>query len=225
MSAPCQSIQQFGLKVPLVLSEDNYLLSGHRRLCASRLAGLEEVPCQFEPIRHWLRGQRKGPDKYHVTVNPEFVRLLMEYNRQRVKSLDEQLREAIVEADPAEAYQSLIEHRRQRSADALAADTLVIPEGKALRKSPRPSCRSGGGAADTPGPARILAAVRAAIHYPLLNCPPLIHASKPDSRYTNSKDSYKALDELLTRARIFGAIPMNCIDDETRPVETWDVAS
>ena len=60
------------------------------------------------------------------------------------------------------------------------------------------------------------------IHYGLLNNPPLIHAGKPDSRYENNLKSYKALDELLTRARIDGLIPMEAIDDATRPVTIWN---
>ena len=59
------------------------------------------------------------------------------------------------------------------------------------------------------------------IHYPLLNDPPLIHASKPDSVYRNDKASYRALCELLTRARVAGLIPMEWIADPTRPVVSW----
>ena len=61
------------------------------------------------------------------------------------------------------------------------------------------------------------------IHYALLNNPPLIHASKPGSRYANTPQSYKAAVELLTRARLAGVIPMDCIDDATRPVTVWSV--
>ncbi|MBA3544583.1 MAG: hypothetical protein H0T83_09130, partial [Chthoniobacterales bacterium] len=56
------------------------------------------------------------------------------------------------------------------------------------------------------------------IHYALLNILPLRHAKKPGSVYRNDAASYKALTELLTRARLAGAIPMNAISDETRPV-------
>ena len=56
-----------------------------------------------------------------------------------------------------------------------------------------------------------------------MNDPPLIHASKPKSRYKNDKKSYNALTELLTRARLAGLIPFDVIADETRPVETWRV--
>jgi hypothetical protein len=61
------------------------------------------------------------------------------------------------------------------------------------------------------------------IHYALLNRPPLTHASKPDSLYVNDHKSYKALCELLTRARLAGLVPFESIGDETRPVTTWDV--
>ena len=61
------------------------------------------------------------------------------------------------------------------------------------------------------------------IRYALLNDPPLIHASKPQSHYANTFQSYKALIDLLTRARLVGDIPMDCIADETRPVTTWRV--
>jgi hypothetical protein len=61
------------------------------------------------------------------------------------------------------------------------------------------------------------------IHYQLLNAPPLIHASKRQSTYRNDARCYKALTELLTRARIAGIIPFEAIHDPTRPVTTWDV--
>ena len=56
------------------------------------------------------------------------------------------------------------------------------------------------------------------IHYQLLNNPPLIHASKPGSTYRNDQRSYKALTELLTRARIARNIPFKAIHDPTKPV-------
>ena len=60
------------------------------------------------------------------------------------------------------------------------------------------------------------------IHYFLLNCPPLKHGSKPDSTYTNDKQSYNSLVDLLTRARLKGLIPFEAITDETRPVSLWN---
>ena len=55
-----------------------------------------------------------------------------------------------------------------------------------------------------------------------MNDPPLIHASKPNSTYRNDRKSYKALTELLTRARLIGSIPFNAIHDPTRSVEIWN---
>ncbi|MGH7222234.1 MAG: hypothetical protein ACRELF_03320 [Gemmataceae bacterium] len=59
------------------------------------------------------------------------------------------------------------------------------------------------------------------IHYALLNHPPLIHASKPYSRYANNQRCYKRLCDLVTRARLEGDIPFPCIHDPTRPVVVW----
>jgi hypothetical protein len=61
------------------------------------------------------------------------------------------------------------------------------------------------------------------IHYALLNDPPLIHANKPGSTYQNTPNSYKALVDLLTRARLEGSVPWEAIADERRPVITWNV--
>ncbi len=205
------SIRKYGVKVPLVLTQDDYLLSGHRRLAASRLAGLRVVPCLTEPI---CRLSDAG------TVNPDFMSLLAEYNRQREKSLDEKLREEVIAADPHEAYQSLLDYRSESARIDVA--TMEIPEAKRRKRISNAK-------------APFLAAIRKVIddfhdywplsdrriHYALLNDPPLIHASKPKSRYRNDRKSYNALTELLTRARIAGEIPFHVIADETRPVETW----
>jgi hypothetical protein len=64
------------------------------------------------------------------------------------------------------------------------------------------------------------------IHYLLVSGdPPLIHAAKADSVYiySNTKKSYKALVELLTRARLDNVIPWRAINDPTRPIITWKV--
>jgi hypothetical protein len=62
------------------------------------------------------------------------------------------------------------------------------------------------------------------IHYLLLSIePPLIPVAKPDSKYNNTKKSYKALIELLARARLDGLIPWQAVSDPTRPVTVWDV--
>ena len=39
------SIKEFGFKVPIVIDENNEIISGHTRLKAAKLLGLKEVPC------------------------------------------------------------------------------------------------------------------------------------------------------------------------------------
>src|SRR5207249_2655933 len=53
-----------------------------------------------------------------------FLKMLREYNRQRIKSLDEIVREEVVSANPEEAYRMLTEHRR--STARVSAETISI---------------------------------------------------------------------------------------------------
>src|SRR5688500_7336923 len=82
-----QSVRELGVKEPIVLTLDGFILSGHRRHAAAELAGLETVPVRYEQIR-------RGDDI------DTFVKLLREYNRQRVKTRNERTREAAVDVDP-----------------------------------------------------------------------------------------------------------------------------
>lgn len=68
------SIRQFGLKEAILISLDNFIISGHRRHLACRLARLSTIRCMREPI---------------LSTDPVFLTLLRECNRQRVKTLDE----------------------------------------------------------------------------------------------------------------------------------------
>lgn len=108
--ALAESIAEHGVVEPIVVTRDHWILSGHRRYAAAHLAGLREVPCRVEPIR-------RSDDL------DRFIRLLREYNRQRTKSLDEQLREEVVSLDPQAAYQSLLEQRLLREALDAVIDT------------------------------------------------------------------------------------------------------
>jgi Predicted transcriptional regulators len=202
-----ESIAEHGVKEPLIITTDDVILSGHRRYVAAKLAGRESVPC--------IRVAIDSDD-------PEFLRLLGECNRQRIKTHDEIFRETVVaKADPDEEYESLIAHRRKKSATKVETIKII---GKKTRKKIS--------AAKIPflnAIKRVMAALKAfwpltdrTIHYELLGDPPLKHASKPDSVYTNEKKSYNSLTELLTRARLVGIIPMDSIDDATRPIVTWD---
>jgi ParB-like chromosome segregation protein Spo0J len=202
------SIRANGIQEPLVITLDGYILSGHRRHVAANLAGLKSVPCRIENIRR---------------TDPGFVLLLRECNRQRVKSLAEVTREQVLDADPEEAHRVLVEHRRRQSKiDATDAIQIVGHKHRAkISEAKRPFLDA---------VLRILDERREywplsvrVIHYALLNIPPLIHASKRHSLYRNTIQSYKAAIDLCTRARLAGVIPWESIDDETRPITTWDV--
>ena len=165
--ALAESIREHGIREPLVVTLDGYILSGHRRHVAARLAGLESVPCRVEPIH-----RADDPDRFTV--------LLREYNRQRVKSHDELLREEVVSADPEEAYQALIDHRAEQS--WLNVETIDIRDQKR---------RAQISDAKLPFLEAVVSVVSERrkfwplsdrqIHYALLNDPPLIHAAKPSS--------------------------------------------
>lgn len=199
-----QSIQAHGIQEPLLITEDSWIISGHRRYAAARIAGLATVPCRVAPIR-------KDAD------HDRFMQLLRECNRQREKSLDEKMREEVVSCSPDEAYREVMEFRAQQ------AQVHVSQIAVAARK-PRWKISE----AKMP----FLSAVQRVIserreywplsvrqiHYALLNNPPLMHTKKADSVYCNTQRCYKALDDLLVRARLEELIPIEVISDETRPV-------
>jgi hypothetical protein len=162
----------------------------------------------------------------------EFVKLLAAHNRQRVKTLDVVAREEAVLANPEEPYRVLTEYRARRP--DLCAEPLVI-DGVTRRAritaAKMPFLQAIRGILD--GLRSFWPLTDRQVHYNLLNDPPLKHAGKPEvvhrrgqpfsNRYCNDRPSYKALCELLTRARLAGLVPWEAIEDATRPVCTWDV--
>lgn len=209
IQAMAESVKANGVTEPIVVTKDAYVLSGHRRLAAAKLAGLKSVP-----VRVHRMCRARQPDK--------FLRLLREFNRQRKKTRDEELREEIVSCDPNEAYSSLLEYREHRA--EISIKTPVDLREEKIRAE----------ISKAKGP--FLNAIKEVIHdlrdhwplsvrqihYKLLNNPPLKHAAKPGSVYQNDRASYQSLDELTVRARLTYAIPPEAIDDETRPQVSWD---
>jgi hypothetical protein len=208
-SALAESIKVHGILEPITITLDSYVLSGHRRLCGARHARLKTVPCRQYGI---------------LRSDPAFLPLLAQCNRQRNKSFDEIVHETILAANPEEAHRELQDYREMVS--SVSADTIEI-EGSTCRK---PISR-----AKKPMLDAICRIVKdmmdywpvtdRQVHYQLLNDPPLIHASKPNSHYRNDLKSYKALCELITRARLEGRIPFQTIHDPTRATTTWNVHS
>ena len=205
--ALAQSIKAHGVKEPLVLTCDGFILSGHRRYGAAKMAGLREVPARREFI---------------CRSDPDFMTHLREYNRQREKTNVERAREEIVSATPEAAYRALKEHRRKEAQIDLETVPLIGTKER-LAISPAQMPFLSAVLTVMNNLRRYLPLSVRQIHYQLLNNPPLRHANKPDSVYANNLRCYKALSELTTRARLEGYIHMRAISDETRPISIFDV--
>lgn len=205
------SIRMNGVIEPLVITADCYIVSGHRRHVAAIEASVATVPVRYLDKRRaeYTTGQ--------------FVAMLREHNRHRVKSVAETIRETVIDVDPEEAYAELLSHRKPEEPENL---TAVNMSGCIRRK------RISVAKSD------MVAAVRKVleehkhylpisdrkIHYELAqHYRPLRHTSKPDSKYLADNKSYKNLVDLLTRMRTEGIIPHWWISDETRPQTTWRV--
>jgi hypothetical protein len=203
-----ESIRRHGIKEPLVVSADGWILSGHRRHVAAQLAGLIEVLCRIDPIRR-------------DTDRDGFLVLLREYNRQRVKSFDETVREEVVNINSEDAYHALVLHRRAQAKIHVTEMVLDAPKTKGkITNAMRPMLDA---------IQQILAehedylpiSLRR-IHYCLLNHKPLCHASKPDSTYINDRSSNRILLRIAKIGRETGVIDGDSIEDLTRPVALWD---
>ncbi len=198
-------VQTVGVRDPLVISADGYIISGHRRYAAAVRAGLATVPA--------IRSKLKRYDH----TRSEWIKVLIAHNKgQRVKSAAVRIKEAMAEVDPDIAYQQLIEEREQRDREApprIDVTGYKVRSDISVRKMPMLKAT--------------LAVVKRLrdfwpltvrlVHYQLLNRPPLRN-SKTGQLYENDRKSYQDLCDLMTRARLSGLIPWGAIIDETRPV-------
>ncbi len=204
-------IKADGVKCPLLLTRDYFIISGHRRYFSARRAGVQKVPCLFDT-------------HFRSEMTPsEYIALLRSHNLNREKSISEQMREAIVDTDKATAQRALIEARQEKARAGQGADFIVI-EGKIKRSKIT--------AVKEEMVAAILAAVDErrdfwplsvrSVHYALLNAPPLRNCGKNATlrtRYENNEKSYKDLCDLCARLRLAGRLSWNAINDETRPFD------
>lgn len=199
------SIQREGIREPLHISADGYILSGHRRYAAACWLGLTVAPCIVA-----------DDVVFNELTADERVGLLATYNKQRDKSHAERLREAMQEISPDEAYQHLLLDRiKRRQVDI--EDNIVLGDCKTrARITTRAFLQAALRAIESEKQFWPLTVRR--IHYLLLNDPPLRHDKKPGSTYKNDLVSYKALTNLLLRARLAGDIPHQAIEDESRPI-------
>lgn len=203
----CTSIQERGIQEPLAITNDYVLLSGHRRLAAARCLGLSTVPV------------RKVDVFFDALPKQERLELLRMHNQQREKSPGERIREKLVEIAPEMAHIQLLK-RRMQATKVKSPGNINVELGDEKKRAKITTFQF------------LTAAQKVVtdnkpywpmtdrrIHYLLLNSPPLKHDKKPNSRYRNDKNSYKALTNLLIRARLTRQIPFEAIEDSTRPVQ------
>lgn len=200
-------ISRNGVREPIQVSAEGFILSGHRRYAASKLAKLEKVPI------------RRLKLLYEAIGRLDRKRLLAAYNQQRVKSAAVRVKEKMLSVDPDIAYEAMKKQREERDSDA---PPRIEIDGEMKRSE----------ISDRKQPFLIAAievinglqpfwpvSVRQ-VHYGLLNNPPLRNTSKGKQKrfYANDRKSYHDLCDLLTRARLKSLIPRGAISDETRPV-------
>jgi len=201
------SIRDKGIQEPLVVTADWVLLSGHRRLASAKAIGLEEVPVRQLEVNFYELGEKERVD---------YLRL---FNQQREKSPGEKLREKMLDIDPAKAHTDLKRRRLNIMTKADMPATNVRMGAKKVRAAitTMQFLAKAQQVIEENRPYWPLTVRR--VHYLLLNDPPLKHDKKPDSKYVNDKASYKALTGLLIRARLSGDVPMQSIEDSTRPIQ------
>lgn len=204
-----KSIRKHGLQEPLIVTSDGYIVSGHRRYAALCEIGQVVVRCRV------LRVSRES------MTDDEFVALLREHNRQRNKTVAEQVREELVDVDPDVAHARLRE-MRDKSIHRTGADFADVVRIEGQKKRYNISDEK---ADHVKYIKKIVFEDRRdywpltvrGVHYPLLNYKFLRNIPQK-LRYLNDDLSYDATSELCTRLRIFGELPWEAFTDDTRPI-------
>jgi len=112
-SAFLASVKSSGVLEPIVITDDWRIVSGHRRYLAAKELGLVHVPCTVRQF----------------TDEDDILHSLVEYNRYRVKTVRETMREATV-------IQEVEEHRAKARQVAASWGTVkeILPEQELGRK-------------------------------------------------------------------------------------------
>jgi hypothetical protein len=210
LAALVRSVERLGLEEPLIITKDQFVLSGHRRLFAVQELGWKMVPVRFANVT------RADATDYH--------RLLTEYNPQRVKSVAATLSEALLKSsDDDDDGDSWAEYHEARSNPDLKL-MKVTGEKPAEPVGPRQQEFLEAALEVISDMKRFWPLSVRQIHYKLLNDPPLTQTTKDRNerwRYRNDLASYSKLSTLLVSARYDGSVPWNSIDDATRESKTY----
>jgi hypothetical protein len=197
---------------PLVVTVDNYIVSGHRRHAALTRIGQTVVSCRVLAVRR------------DSMTQDEYVALLRDHNRQRHKSVAEQVREEMVDIDPEVAHRKLRE-LRDKSVRPLEHNGVAVLEIEGAKTRHRISDQK----ADHVKYVKQIVfhdrrkywplSVRG-VHYPLLNYEFFRNIPR-QIPYTNDDASYDATSDLITRMRLLRIIPWEAFDDGTRPLKEF----
>ena len=207
-----KSIKQIGLLDLPVITLDNYIVAGHRRHEALRRIGRVWVKC---------RQLQKRRDSM---TRDEYIALLREHNRQRSKSVAEQVREELVDINPEEAYSDLLSVQ-DMSVNAAEYNGVVKLEIEGIK---RRFNISGQKADHVKCVNQVVFEDRReywplsvrGVHYALLNYE-FMRNLRRKLAYKNDDESYQATSDLITRLRLNGEIPWEAFDDGTRPLEEF----
>ena len=198
-------IEKNGLLEPIVITLDNVILSGHRRHGAIRRLGWDFIKVRQENIE---------------STSPDFVNLLTSHNYQRVKSIDEILRETVINNSENDSYQELKDYRIKQSKTDLEKNMnqdACFNRNRKITKRTRPFLNKVLHILENDLNDFLPVSVRQ-IHYNLLNYNVLTDNSNPESKYINNDKCYNKLVKLISKARFSKFIPFEYIVDETRPV-------
>jgi hypothetical protein len=192
--ALAESIKREGLHEPLVITADRYIVSGHRRHTALRLAGQKQAPCRVLAVK------RKD------LTRDQYVAMLRDHNRQRTKSAAEAMREAIVDVDLEQAISNLNVRRR-------SSLERYLENGVGEFRLDGTKKRHGIRMAEKGDHVELIKSVvleelrkywpldNRRVHYALLNHS-FYRNTREKLRYQNDGLSYDATNDLLTRLRL-----------------------
>ena len=206
-----ESIKKNGCDA-LVITSDNYIVSGHRRHEALLRLGRVFVPCRVLPVRR------------DSMTTDDYLALLRAYNHQRHKSVAEQIHEELIDVDPEAAYQNL-RRLRDKSVNAVEHNGVPVLEiegskrrhGISEQKADHVKYIKQGVFEDRKDYWPL--SVRG-VHYALLNYE-FLRNLKKKLPYKNDDQSYQATSDLITRLRLNGTIPWGAFDDGTRPLKEF----
>jgi hypothetical protein len=212
-----QSIREYGIQQPIIVSSDYYILSGHRRHAAAKSNGMACVPCVRS---HVCMGELQMTDR---------IKILIEHNKgTRTKTAGELIAESMVGLDTQKAVAEIQRRKSQvyTMAQTLPDRVVVTTEGN-RRNDPRQHRGEFLSAVINIlvalGERNMLPTSSRHIHYKLLPLAPRTSKGKRGHPYgTDPKNDSGSLSKLITDARSFGIIPHDWIADETRGGVSYD---